>query len=211
MFIRARYLACICLTLLSLAAAVLWVTSFRHPLIHFLDLVGSIKRENEIQEELRTKGQAQGQMWFGPIGIVEIHDGLLTLRYDGAEFTGSIPPFAVTRRAPRPHTVDWSLAILDFHYVGKSEWNGSSWTCDSSLWFLSAAFGLYPALLFLRFLRQTRRDRSGFCDKCGYNLTGLTEPRCPECGKEFDHAGLAPQPSIANRPLAIGSRQSDTP
>lgn len=24
------------------------------------------------------------------------------------------------------------------------------------------------------------------CLKCGYSLTGLTEPRCPECGREFD-------------------------
>lgn len=23
------------------------------------------------------------------------------------------------------------------------------------------------------------------CEKCGYNLTGLTEDRCPECGKSF--------------------------
>jgi hypothetical protein len=23
------------------------------------------------------------------------------------------------------------------------------------------------------------------CPKCGYNLTGLPEPRCPECGGEF--------------------------
>ena len=27
------------------------------------------------------------------------------------------------------------------------------------------------------------------CVKCGYNLKGQTEPRCPECGVPFD-AGL---------------------
>ena len=26
----------------------------------------------------------------------------------------------------------------------------------------------------------------GFCAKCGYCLRGLTSPRCPECGTEFD-------------------------
>jgi hypothetical protein len=26
---------------------------------------------------------------------------------------------------------------------------------------------------------------TGTCVKCGYNLTGLTEPRCPECGTPF--------------------------
>jgi len=27
------------------------------------------------------------------------------------------------------------------------------------------------------------------CWECGYSLIGLTEPRCPECGTEFDPAG----------------------
>ncbi|MGD2109393.1 MAG: hypothetical protein PVI86_08365 [Phycisphaerae bacterium] len=26
----------------------------------------------------------------------------------------------------------------------------------------------------------------GFCANCGYNLRGLPEPRCPECGEPFD-------------------------
>jgi predicted RNA-binding Zn-ribbon protein involved in translation (DUF1610 family) len=28
------------------------------------------------------------------------------------------------------------------------------------------------------------------CSKCGYNLTGLMEPRCPECGTPFDRRFL---------------------
>ncbi len=28
--------------------------------------------------------------------------------------------------------------------------------------------------------------KPGFCSKCGYNLTGLRDPRCPECGTPFD-------------------------
>jgi hypothetical protein len=40
-------------------------------------------------------------------------------------------------------------------------------------------------------LRQGLND-SGCptCLACGYNLTGLTEPRCPECGSEFDSSKL---------------------
>lgn len=29
-----------------------------------------------------------------------------------------------------------------------------------------------------------------FCDKCGYNLTGLTRPQCPECGHELVYGRL---------------------
>jgi hypothetical protein len=33
------------------------------------------------------------------------------------------------------------------------------------------------------------------CEKCGYNLNGLVEPRCPECGTPFDPALLQQGPS----------------
>ena len=33
---------------------------------------------------------------------------------------------------------------------------------------------------------STRRQERGLCALGSYNLTGLPEPRCPECGREFD-------------------------
>lgn len=33
------------------------------------------------------------------------------------------------------------------------------------------------------------------CPTCEYNLTGTTEPRCPECGEAFDPAKLRPPKS----------------
>ncbi len=39
--------------------------------------------------------------------------------------------------------------------------------------------------------RQIRRIRHGWCIKCGYNLTGLPQPRCPECGQPFEPKGDA--------------------
>ena len=31
-----------------------------------------------------------------------------------------------------------------------------------------------------------RRGPTGHCEQCGYDLRGLPEPRCPECGTPFD-------------------------
>lgn len=44
-----------------------------------------------------------------------------------------------------------------------------------------------------RELRQQLID-AGFaiCGPCGYDLRGLTEPRCPECGQPFEPRGDAP-------------------
>ena len=41
---------------------------------------------------------------------------------------------------------------------------------------------------FLYFPSHGRRKRRelGLCVKCGYNLKGLSEPRCPECNTPFD-------------------------
>ena len=33
----------------------------------------------------------------------------------------------------------------------------------------------------------------GECEKCGYNLFGLREPRCPECGLPFNPAAMVQQ------------------
>ncbi len=42
------------------------------------------------------------------------------------------------------------------------------------------------AMILLRGpLRRHRRQKRNECIHCGYNLTGLPEPRCPECGEEI--------------------------
>ena len=55
------------------------------------------------------------------------------------------------------------------------------------LWSLVILFGIWPLWCFFRGpVRRARRRAAGCCPPCGYNLTGLSEPRCPECGTEFD-------------------------
>ncbi|MCH8147037.1 MAG: hypothetical protein IH987_03465 [Planctomycetes bacterium] len=52
------------------------------------------------------------------------------------------------------------------------------------MWFTSLMLVAYPIVALVRETRRRRR-RHGFCLKCGYNRTGLFEPRCPECGTPF--------------------------
>ena len=54
------------------------------------------------------------------------------------------------------------------------------------LWAPLLLFAAYPTLALIRGpVRRWRRRKHGLCIHCGYNLTGLTEARCPECGQEI--------------------------
>ena len=46
-------------------------------------------------------------------------------------------------------------------------------------WLVLIVIAVPTALLW----RRDRRPPPGHCQTCGYNLTGLPEPRCPECGE----------------------------
>ena len=69
-------------------------------------------------------------------------------------------------------------AGLRFALVGMTRVNGFSLPLIYP--FLAAAI---PTLLVWRFVPKFPR---GHCRRCGYNLKGLTEARCPECGKPFE-------------------------
>ena len=45
---------------------------------------------------------------------------------------------------------------------------------------------------FMLFDRAVVHERTGFrCQKCGYDLQGQVEARCPECGSDFESTELA--------------------
>ncbi len=60
------------------------------------------------------------------------------------------------------------------------------------LWMLLLLFATYPVVVTTRsrFVRWRRR-RNGHCRHCGYDLTGDTTGRCPECGIAIE-AAVAP-------------------
>ena len=67
-----------------------------------------------------------------------------------------------------------------------TRWNDWAAGCrrTSRLYAIFLAVAI-PTLLVWRFVPKFPR---GNCQRCGYNLTGLTEARCPECGAEFEVA-----------------------
>ena len=53
------------------------------------------------------------------------------------------------------------------------------------LWLFVIFFGALSWLAYRPIGLRKWRARSGLCLSCGYNLKGLTRPRCPECGAPF--------------------------
>jgi len=66
-------------------------------------------------------------------------------------------------------------------------YSGSLWSVESSyfrlpVWPLVIPLMIPPIRDSIRERRRVRRKNRNECLECGYNLTGLVEPRCPECG-----------------------------
>lgn len=53
------------------------------------------------------------------------------------------------------------------------------------LWIPAAGFAVLFAQAYLPSHRRHKRMKLGQCIECGYKLTGLTEPRSPDCGTGF--------------------------
>ena len=60
------------------------------------------------------------------------------------------------------------------------------------LWIPAGGFAVLFAQAYLPMRRRRKRVKLGQCIECGYNLTGLPEPRCPECGQPFEGKGDTP-------------------
>ena len=63
---------------------------------------------------------------------------------------------------------------------------------------------LFGTILRWRIIVGSAKKRYPLCQRCGYNLTGLTEARCPECGIPFDPKLLADQPQPSPQREIVG-------
>jgi hypothetical protein len=96
--------------------------------------------------------------------------------YSGAGYAGCplafwhIPPYSA---AARRWTLDPLRLVIDVVV----------WT---TLFYLPCAFAIWSIVALKRCVH--RYDRSLLCKTCGYDLRGLPEPRCPECGAPFTNS-----------------------
>jgi hypothetical protein len=58
---------------------------------------------------------------------------------------------------------------------------GSGWDILFPMWLACAIFATLPISWAIRMIFRSRRNRSGHCQSCGYDLRA-TPDRCPECG-----------------------------
>ncbi len=127
----------------------------------------------------------------GQIGLVWAKEGIAWERSEDVESL---------------HLIDDSTSVVQYsveykpgiHFSGFRNWT-TRWIPTGTqgnsffrggiavpLWIPTVSFATMFWWSFLPIHRRRKRKKLGLCLKCGYNLEGLTEPRCPECNTPFE-------------------------
>ncbi len=82
------------------------------------------------------------------------------------------------------------------------------WMVNLLLFLLLAVLCAMPALGWFLLLNARSLEASGipYCLRCGYNLTGITSARCPECGGPTTPNSLQTggRPVLRRRQMILG-------
>ncbi len=105
------------------------------------------------------------------------------------------------------------IPLLKVCSVNITRYQGASQvyvTVAAPAWLPTLPTGLAYGLLWIVDYRRRRIRQRGRCRQCGYNLRGLTEPRCPECGTPFD-SSLVQTGEMTRSPCPTAPFASSTP
>lgn len=115
-------------------------------------------------------------LWCIPLGVICT---LLAawfvvdiIKWSGAGYRGlpiscfHLPPYGVSPRR-------WELNIATF-MIDTAFWTLVVWPFAAMIRWISSVIG-----------NPRKETTTGLCIKCGYDLRGLREQRCPECGTPF--------------------------
>ena len=138
---------------------------------------------------------ACGIAWAGISGLAEWDShgfgwGNMSDRYSG--FIGVIgDSFDVFYMAPtaEPHVARVHRYWKGFSYTRATHPDDRTRLIRIArcpFWVPVLVLAAYPNLVLIKTIRGRHRAKPGHCSKCGYNLAGLPELRCPECGTEFE-------------------------
>jgi hypothetical protein len=146
------------LSFLTHFSAVIATVFYTLAAYQLLFTVGGFHKFTQAIQEIRAKAESKlVTMGFSDAGV-SIHAELFTASYKWRVFTGL-----------------WRCRDLLLLIIAGSSYHAIPRAAVSPE--LSDYIG--------RCLSASRGGRS-ICRECGYDLRGLTEPRCPECGTRFD-------------------------
>jgi hypothetical protein len=76
--------------------------------------------------------------------------------------------------------------LLGYAFEGMAVGIIDDWVPHEAYWVAWAAgVSTFAICVYARIQRPTSGIRETLCRRCGYNLRGISEPRCPECGERI--------------------------